>query len=124
MPLIQSEANSHGNHSPEKQPRTCVLNLKRVGKKNLNNTRVSLHSNLNVQDIIKIHLSYQNQENHSLNGKKINQPADNSTKINRISGLSDKDFKAAITAVLPESVTHPLKTNEKVENLINKIGVI
>lgn len=39
-------------------------------------------------------------------------------------GLSDKDFKAAITTVLPESITHPLKTNEKIENLINKIEVI
>ena len=39
-------------------------------------------------------------------------------------GLSDKDFKAAITTVLPESVTHPLETNEKMENLISKIEVI
>lgn len=39
-------------------------------------------------------------------------------------GLSDKDFKAAITRVLPESITHPLKTDGKIENLINKIEVI
>ena len=57
-------------------------------------------------------------------GKKINQSADNSTKINHMLGLSDKDFKAAVTTVLPESVTHPLKTNEKMENLISKIEVI
>lgn len=29
-------------------------------------------------------------------------------------GLSDKDFKAAITKMLPESVTNSLETNEKV----------
>lgn len=57
-------------------------------------------------------------------GKKINQSADNSTKINHMLGFSDKDFKAAITTVLTESITHPLKTNEKIENLINKIEVI
>ena len=57
-------------------------------------------------------------------GKKINQSADNSTKINHMLGLSDKDSKAAITTVLPESITQPLKTNEKIENLINKIEVI
>ena len=57
-------------------------------------------------------------------GKKINQSADNSTKINHVLGLSDKDSKAATTTVLPESITQTLKTNEKIENLINKIEVI
>ena len=45
-------------------------------------------------------------------------------EMTQILDLSDKDFKAAITTVLPESITHPLKTNEKIENLINKIEVI
>lgn len=38
--------------------------------------------------------------------------------------LSDKDFKAVIITILPQSITHLLKTNEKIENLINKIEVI
>ena len=42
-------------------------------------------------------------------GKKINQSADNSTKINHMLGFSDKDFKAAITKLFKQVIINPLE---------------
>ena len=43
-------------------------------------------------------------------GKKINQSADNSTKINHMLGFSDKDFKAGIPKMIEQAIMNYLET--------------